>query len=321
MKWRHWSILIVLVLLNYIIFSTAITQLAKQRQPSLYPTRTPLPTYESAQNNPVGWVVLPTSTPWPTRTPITATPPPEITPAPVLTVTEIAAIPTVESPTEMPATVAPPVESVVHVVQAGETLSQIAESYGVAMEEVMALNGLADPNLIEIGQELYIPASGSVPPTATVAVQPTPKPTSRPPTPKPTKKPPTPTSRPPQFTAQVLWDPMVSPNCGGPGVSKQSVVRDAGGNAINGVVVEVNCYDNIMQSRPSGNPGEYDAGHYDFGFGQSEPQNWTCTARVLTLNGQPVASSQVATIQFDTNNCKPGGEGHQVAILNWTKNW
>jgi hypothetical protein len=29
----------------------------------------------------------------------------------------------------------------------------------------------------------------------------------------------------------------------------------------------------------------------------------------------------VATIQFDTNDCKPHGNGHQVAILNWTKHW
>jgi hypothetical protein len=265
MKWRHWSILIVLVLLNYIIFSTAFTQLSKQRQPSLHATRTPLPTYEILQNGPVGWVVLPTSTPWPTRTPITATPTPEIAPTAVVTATEVVIIPTVELPTEIPAT--------------------------------------------------------ATPPPATPTLQATPKPTSKPPTPKPTKKPPTPTSRPPQFTAEVIWDPVVAPNCDGPGIAKQSIIRDTGGNPINGAVVELNCYDNIWLSHPSGNPGEYDPGHYDFGVGQHSPQNWTCTARVITVNGQPVASSQVVTIQFDTNNCKPGGNGHQAATVNWTKNW
>jgi hypothetical protein len=29
----------------------------------------------------------------------------------------------------------------------------------------------------------------------------------------------------------------------------------------------------------------------------------------------------VATIEFDTNDCNPGGIGHQIAILNWTKHW
>ncbi len=32
MKWRHWSVLIILVLLNYLIFSTAFTQLARRQQ-------------------------------------------------------------------------------------------------------------------------------------------------------------------------------------------------------------------------------------------------------------------------------------------------
>ena len=62
MKWRHWAVLIVLVLLNYIIFSTAFTQLAEQRRPKARPTRTPHPTFESIEPSPVAWMVLPTST-------------------------------------------------------------------------------------------------------------------------------------------------------------------------------------------------------------------------------------------------------------------
>jgi hypothetical protein len=85
--------------------------------------------------------------------------------------------------------------------------------------------------------------------------------------------------------------------------------------------VELNCYDNVWLSHPSGNPGEYDPGHYDFGLGTSSPQDWTCTIRVAELNSQPVASSDVLTIPFDTNDCQPHGNGHQIAIVNWTKNW
>ena len=41
----------------------------------------------------------------------------------------------------------------------------------------------------------------------------------------------------------------------------------------------------------------------------------------VDVNGQPVASSEVVTIQFDTNDCSPHGNGHQVATVNWTKHW
>ena len=50
----------------------------------------------------------------------------------------------------------------VHVVQWGETLSLIANRYGVTVEAVMAANGLTDPNFLYVGQRLIIPASGSV---------------------------------------------------------------------------------------------------------------------------------------------------------------
>ncbi len=46
---------------------------------------------------------------------------------------------------------------VTHVVQPGETLSQIAQRYGVAMSEIMAANNITNPNLIKPGQELVIP--------------------------------------------------------------------------------------------------------------------------------------------------------------------
>lgn len=44
-----------------------------------------------------------------------------------------------------------------HVVETGESLSAIAEQYGVTVEAILALNGLDDPNKIVVGQELLIP--------------------------------------------------------------------------------------------------------------------------------------------------------------------
>jgi LysM repeat protein len=50
-----------------------------------------------------------------------------------------------------------------HVVQAGDTLFQIALSNGVTVEELVAANGLANPSQIEIGQVLIIPGAAAAP--------------------------------------------------------------------------------------------------------------------------------------------------------------
>ena len=332
MKWRHWAILIVLVLLNYIIFSTAFTQLAEQRHPGPEPTRTLAPTFESPATGPVSWVIVPTNTTRPTRTPVTPSPTPDpalatATPEVVVATPEApppeapTAAPT-PTPSPVPASPTPVPQSTVHVVQRGETLSTIAQQYGGSVQAIVNANGLADPNRITVGQRLTIPAAGQAvaPPTARPA-QPTQP--ANPPPPTATSAPaPTATRAAPalQFSASLVWDPAVAPNCGGPAIAKQSTIRDTSGNPVNGAVVQANCYDNIFDSHASGTPGEYEPGHYDFSFGQSSPQNWVCTFRVVSLSGQAV-TSEVASVQFDLNDCRPNGPGHQVAILNWTKNW
>ncbi len=45
----------------------------------------------------------------------------------------------------------------IHVVQQGEVLSVIAENYGITVNELVAANGIADPNLVTPGTELIIP--------------------------------------------------------------------------------------------------------------------------------------------------------------------
>ena len=45
----------------------------------------------------------------------------------------------------------------VHVVQSGESLSQIAALYGKTMDELVEINGLANPDAIYVGQELVVP--------------------------------------------------------------------------------------------------------------------------------------------------------------------
>jgi spore germination protein len=43
-------------------------------------------------------------------------------------------------------------------VKRGESLSIIAERYGVSLEALIEANDIDDPNKIEVGQELVIPS-------------------------------------------------------------------------------------------------------------------------------------------------------------------
>jgi len=329
MKWKHWSILIVLVLLNYLIFSSAFTRLARIQQVGIHPTRTPMPTFESVNVTPLAWKKLPTNTPYPTLAPIvTQTATPSVTLAITAPITAtLQATATLPAPTDMPLpptvtpaptntpTTGPTSQVIVHVVKRGETLAIIARLYSVTVAAIVRANNISNPSLIYTGQRLNIPASVQVLPTITPRPAQTGAPTKAP-VPTATIKP---TSGGQQFTAELEWRPSVAPNCSGPGISSLSIIKDTAGNPLNGVVVEVNCYGNRWPTIPSGKPGVYETGHYDWSPGQTQPVEWVCTARVTEINGQPVTSSQEVSIQFDANDCRPNKSGHQVAILNWTK--
>jgi LysM repeat protein len=74
-------------------------------------------------------------------------------------------------------------------VQAGDTLSAIAQEHDVSLEALTTANDLADPDVLHIGQVLIIPRDdGTLPPGSTSAVTPVPdasgdeEPPVRPPT-------------------------------------------------------------------------------------------------------------------------------------------
>ena len=64
---------------------------------------------------------------------------------------------------------------VVYVIQPGDSLSIIADRYGLATEVLAEANGISDPNLIQVGQKLVIPGATPIP-TATVLPTVTPTP-------------------------------------------------------------------------------------------------------------------------------------------------
>jgi len=105
----------------------------------------------------------------------TPTPSATWTPSPTATMA-----PTVPPPS-------PPPSPLLHTVQPGETLAGIARAYGVPLEELIAVNHIQDPNLIQAGQVLIIPGvlvtpppAGSPPPSPPPTGGPTPTPIQRP---------------------------------------------------------------------------------------------------------------------------------------------
>lgn len=90
-----------------------------------------------------------------------ATPTASITPSPTETVTP-SITPTV-APTETPTPAGP----TNYIVEAGDTLSSIAEEFGVEVLLIMSLNSITTADEIFVGQTLLIPPAGSELPTET----------------------------------------------------------------------------------------------------------------------------------------------------------
>lgn len=94
----------------------------------------------------------------------------QVTPSPSAAPTELASGAPTPVTTEQPRRTPTPAPEVtqepvpfVHVVQRGESLSYIADLYGVTVAEIVALNDIRNPDNIRVGRELLIPGYGHVP--------------------------------------------------------------------------------------------------------------------------------------------------------------
>jgi LysM repeat protein len=64
----------------------------------------------------------------------------------------------------------------VYTVQRGDTLSRIAAQYNINLQTLVQLNGILNPNLIQVGQQLRVPGSAQPQATPSPQVQPTARP-------------------------------------------------------------------------------------------------------------------------------------------------
>jgi len=90
-------------------------------------------------------------------------------PEPVMPVAVAPVVAPVAKPRMSPPPPPPPASTITHVVAKNETLSGIAWSYEVSVRDVAALNGIANPNKLRVGQKLLIPGTGRTVPRKPVA--------------------------------------------------------------------------------------------------------------------------------------------------------
>ncbi|MCA9916256.1 MAG: LysM peptidoglycan-binding domain-containing protein, partial [Anaerolineae bacterium] len=69
-------------------------------------------------------------------------------------------------PTPEESNALPTISSNIHIVQAGETLFRIATAYGLTTNQLATANGISDPTVIYVGQQLVIPNQEQSPITA-----------------------------------------------------------------------------------------------------------------------------------------------------------
>jgi len=161
---------------------------------TMEPTATPVP--------PTATLPLPTKEPTPSPTPTTN---PTVSPTP-------------STPGRTPTPTPTRAEQTVYVVQGGDSLWKIAESYDITVDALTEANGISKDDVIHPGQELVIPVPGqalptTLPPSPTLTPTPLPvTPTAVPPTSTPGPTSPAPSTRPPPATAPP--DRIVAPAIG-----------------------------------------------------------------------------------------------------------
>lgn len=325
MKARYWSLAIVLILVNYIIFSALFTRLMQSDFGGGLATRTPVPTFTPAPADPI--VIVPT--------PIPVTPPPTATSTPVVA---SAAETNASSSETLPAS-APPANSAPQPQLVAPGAVNIRSGPGLNYNVIGTLN--ANTAMPVVGRnaagswwQINMPndvrgwVAGSVvsasnvegvpvaeappaPQPAPVAAQPAAETSSSAPPPEPEKP-------------KYQYEPTGWYDDGNAGLTRfLGDIKDSSGNPVNGVFVQASCGDYSTISYPSGPVGW---GNYN------ESGDWPPGFYDITVDTKPVPCLWTLTI-VDTDDRKTVkarlSEAVPVEITvdksiitaNWKKNW
>lgn len=150
------AVIVVLLLANCVVFGNIAALLitaSGEAAGRITATRVPEPTATTQPAQRVQPSRAPTAAPTDTATPsITPTAGPSATP------TSTSTRSLSSYPTYAPVGTGTPLKyPFVYTVKAGDTLSGLADRFGVSRAKLMAANGLQDSNLIRIGQVLIVP--------------------------------------------------------------------------------------------------------------------------------------------------------------------
>ncbi len=188
------------------------------------------------------------------------------------------------------------------------TVSMVAPAQGgtyVGKWRMMDANGNRFGTLVFV--QIVVPGAEPAP-----AEQPAPAPPPEP-APEPEQH---------QFTGRVAeWHP----NCGLAAVGKSQIVDVDTGAPVNGVRIRIwNDGGFEAFSLVSGVGATYGPGEYDIVL-NNHPIEGTFYLAVWDWQTGPDeytrVDSETITVHFDIANCQPGGDGHQVAIVNWARHW
>jgi LysM repeat protein len=116
----------------------------------------PLPTTTPSPRATTPARASPTATPSATPTQ-TATATATVTATPTATAAASATPPGTPSPVSTPTPQPSPFSE--YLVQAGDTLSSIAGKFGTTADELARINGITDPNTLDVGQKLLVPTA------------------------------------------------------------------------------------------------------------------------------------------------------------------
>lgn len=327
MKARHWSLAIVLILINYLIFAALFTRLLEADFSAGYPTRTPIPTFTPAPVEPI--IIVPT--------PVPVTPQPTPTPTRVLLSSESntndntsaagddtqhnSSQPTTQQINE-PQLVAPgPVNirsgpginySVIGTLNTNTPMPIVGRNADASWWQIKITSdtlGWVSNAVVNAGNTNNVPLAEAPasPPPAPVSAQPA---ASNPPPPPPKPK--------YQYEPTGWWGDTNY------GLTRfLGDIKDVNGNPVNGVFVQASCGNYSTISYPSGPTG--------WG-GYQESADWPEGFYDITIDTKPVPCLWVLTV-VDTDDRQtvkaklsesvPVEVTYEdsIVVANWRKNW